>query len=536
LELLVDKYEIASLISDTAQLNVMRIGSKPITFELHADGGMPAYMLGDELRVKQVLNNLLSNAFKYTKEGSVKMSVEAEIDENGNDEVILVVTVDDTGPGMTDEQIKRLFDEYSRFNHETNRSTEGTGLGMSITNNLVNLMNGKILVESRPGKGSVFTVRLPQLRVGNELLGKEMAENLQRFRTHSRAQMRRVQISREPMPYGNVLIVDDVESNIFVAKGLLVPYELKTDSADSGFAAIEKIKSGSVYDIIFMDHMMPQMDGIEATKILRGMGYDHPIVALTANAVAGQANIFLGNGFDDFISKPIDIRQLNIVLNKLIRDKQPPEVIEAARQQAAETKKKEPNQTDRQTDDLTAVQPAINPKFVEIFVRDARKSLAVLDGIMEKGGPRGDDELRTYTIHVHGIKGVLATIGKMALSAVAMKLEELGRQGDVEAIISETPAFVSSLRDFVEELASEQESAEEVTEDDTEFLREKLLAIKTACEEYDEVITENALKELKNKTWTPPVKELLDMISRNLLHCNFDEIVEAVSGYLNQKQ
>ena len=135
------------------------------------------------------------------------------------------------------------------------------------------------------------------------------------------------------MPYGNVLIVDDVETNIYVTKGLLSPYGLKIDSALSGFEAIDKIKSGSIYDIIFMDHMMPKMDGIEATKILRELGYICPIVALTANALVGQAEMFLANGFDDFISKPIDVRQLNAVLNKLIRDKQPPEVLEAARRQ-----------------------------------------------------------------------------------------------------------------------------------------------------------------------------------------------------------
>ena len=342
LELEPAQYEIASLISDTAQLNMMRIGSKPIEFELQVDENTPTHMLGDELRVKQILNNLLSNAFKYTDAGMVTLSIAAEPGSDA-DSVVLLINISDTGQGMTEEQLGQLFEEYARFNTEANRTTEGAGLGMSITRNLVRMMNGGISVTSEPGKGSVFSVNLPQGKVGSAVLGRAIAENLRQFRTQSRTQMQRVQITREPMPYGSIMIVDDVEINIYVATGLLAPYGLNIDTVDSGFAAIEKIKSGMTYDIIFMDHMMPQMDGIEATKIIRDMGYEHPIVALTADAVIGQAEIFLANGFDDFISKPIDVRQMNAVLNKLVRDKQPPEVIEAARRQA-EAQKGQPSE------------------------------------------------------------------------------------------------------------------------------------------------------------------------------------------------
>jgi signal transduction histidine kinase/FixJ family two-component response regulator len=333
LELVIVNYKIAILISDTALLNMMRIGSKPIEFEIHVDENLPVLLSGDELRVKQIFNNLLSNAFKYTEKGAVFLSVSAETG-GADDEVILVFSVSDTGHGMTAEQVNKLFDEYSRFNQKTNRTTEGTGLGMSITRDLIRMMHGEIAVESEPDKGSTFTVRLPQGKVNADILGKAVAENLHKFRTSSRAQMKRVEITREPMPYGRVLIVDDVEMNILVAEGLISLYGINVESADSGPGAIEKIKNGSVYDIIFMDHMMPKMDGMEATRIIRSMGYERPIVALTANAVVGQADIFLKNGFDDFISKPLDIRLLNAVLNKLIRDKQPPEVIEAARRRA----------------------------------------------------------------------------------------------------------------------------------------------------------------------------------------------------------
>ncbi|MCL2853621.1 MAG: ATP-binding protein [Defluviitaleaceae bacterium] len=297
---------------------------------------MPAYMLGDEIRIKQILNNVLSNAFKYTDKGSVSMYVHTEIDDRNPDRAILVITVSDTGQGMDKEQVDKLFEVYSRFNLEANRLTEGTGLGMSITRNLINLMEGSISVESEPGKGSIFTIRLPQGIEDSKQIGRKTAENLSKLHTTGLTQMKRVQITREPMPYGKVLIVDDVDMNIYVAKGLMTPYELQIDSAESGFAAIEMIEKGNEYDIVFMDHMMPQMDGIETTKRLRDMGYTRPIVALTANAVVGQSNLFLNNGFDDFISKPIDIRNLNVVLNRMIRDKQPTEVLEAVRLQSPE--------------------------------------------------------------------------------------------------------------------------------------------------------------------------------------------------------
>jgi len=523
LELDDDKYEVASMISDTAQLNMMRIGSKSIDFILSIDESMPSTLRGDELRIKQILNNLLSNAIKYTAAGEVRLSVSSEEIKDDDEKVMLIIDVVDTGQGMTKDQISKLFDEYSRFNMETNRTTEGTGLGMSITQNLIRLMDGEILINSKPGKGSTFTVRIPQTRIGDQLLGEEMAENLCQFRTRSRAQMKRVQISREPMPYGNVLIVDDVETNIYVARGLLVPYELNIDAADSGFTAIDKIKSGKEYDIIFMDHMMPKMDGVEATKIIRDLGYERPIVALTANAVAGQADIFLANGFDDYISKPIDIRQLNNVLNKLIRDQQPQAVIDAVRNRV-KAKTDKASLKRRKTD--------IDAHFAEVFVRDALKSLAELETIVAKNDYSDESNLRSYIIHVHGMKSALANVGKMDLSAVALKLETAGREEKFEILANETDAFISSLKAFVDELAPKQEKkADADIVEDEAYLKESLLAIKAACEDYDESAADGALRELREGEWSEKTAALLGSIAEKLLHSDFDEIVTEIDEF-----
>jgi len=202
---------------------------------------------------------------------------------------------------------------------------------MGITKQLVELMNGEIIIESEPGKGTVFTVRLPQVYVGNGVLGKESAENLRKLHKSKTVQPKKApNIVREYMPYGRVLVVDDMEPNLYVARGLLAPYGLSVETATSGYSAIDLIKSGMTFDVIFMDHFMPEIDGFETTKTLRNMGYANPIVALTANALVGQAEMFLENGFNGFLSKPIDIRQLNITLNKLVRDKYPAQTIEAA--------------------------------------------------------------------------------------------------------------------------------------------------------------------------------------------------------------
>ena len=241
MELAEEKYEIASVINDTIVLNLMRIEDKPIEFEVHIDETMPAYMIGDELRLKQILNNILSNAFKYTNAGKVKMDVDAQPDKEDPNRNVLRITVSDTGQGMTKNQLETLFDAYTRFNLAENQYVEGTGLGMSITSNLIGLMDGKIDVESEPGVGTTFTLLLPQKPVGDDRVGKETADAIGKFRTNSRAQLKRAKITQEPMPYGKILIVDDVEMNIYVARGLMAQYLLQIDSADSGFAAIDII-------------------------------------------------------------------------------------------------------------------------------------------------------------------------------------------------------------------------------------------------------------------------------------------------------
>jgi len=511
LELSPAQYDMASLINDTIHLNIMRIGSKPIEFILNISESLPSQLFGDELRIKQIMNNLLSNAFKYTQSGTVTLEVSTiPYDEQGGDSAWLVISVKDTGQGMTQEQVERIYDEYSRFNTEANRMTEGTGLGMGITHNLVSMMNGKIEIDSVPGIGTVFIVHILQKTAGDGVISRELAENLKNFHYSTEMQLKKAQIKREYMPYGSVLVVDDVETNLFVAKGLLAPYGLKIEIAESGFIALDRIRGGAVYDIVFMDHMMPKMDGIETTRLLRESGYTRPVVALTANAVTGQSDVFRKNGFDDFISKPIDIRQLNAVLNKLVRDKQPPEVIEQAR-----------------TEKMDAVKPVskADNELLEIFARDAGKALPVLESTLLNIETAGDDDLRMYTTTVHAMKSALANTGEAKTSELAAVLEKAGKGGDRTTIRAETQNFIDALKLIVSTIEAKTER-DSVADEDSAFLTEQLKIIRDACSEYDDITAKAALDKLKKMTWSRETKKTLAQIDEYLLHSDFEKVQE----------
>jgi signal transduction histidine kinase/ActR/RegA family two-component response regulator len=316
-EIIPVEYSTAALISEAVRLNIVRIGDKPITFELEVEETLPKKFLGDELRIKQILNNILSNAIKYTRAGKVRLEVYRE------GEHTLVFRVSDTGIGIREEDIGRLFIEYSQLDARANRKIEGTGLGLAITRMLLDLMDGTVSVESEYGKGSVFTVRVPQQIIDPAPLGRERTEKLmaqEYFDAGEESPVVPVSMA------GNirVLVVDDVDINLDVARGLLEPYGLTVDTLLSGKEAVETVRRGAPrYDMILMDHMMPEMDGIEAVRIIRNeIDSDYarnvPIVALTANALAGNEEIFLGSGFTGYISKPIDIGLLDGMLKKWV--------------------------------------------------------------------------------------------------------------------------------------------------------------------------------------------------------------------------
>jgi signal transduction histidine kinase/CheY-like chemotaxis protein/HPt (histidine-containing phosphotransfer) domain-containing protein len=519
-ELVSAEYETASFISDTVNQNRVRLGSKPIEFMLDIDENLPSRLYGDELRLKQILNNLLSNAIKYTEKGYVKFSIGfLAADANAGKEVTLYFIVEDSGQGMKEEHLKRLFTEYQRFG--ANRETEGTGLGLNITRNLVEMMGGRIEVESEYGKGSKFTVTVRQEVAEYYPIGMELAGQLSNFKFIENAGASKPQMEYEPMPYGKVLVVDDLQTNLFVAEGLLSSYKLNIDTSLSGYDAIEKIKSGRVYDVIFMDHMMPQMDGIETTQKLRALGYSGVIVALTANALAGNDEMFKQNGFDGFIPKPINIRRLDEVLNKFIRNGNP---------QGARAAEGRPAQKHKPAVPARDNKAARDQKLVRIFRADAKKAIVTMQ---RTAGAEG--ELKLFATTVHAMKSALANIGEEEMSARAFLLERAALDGDTEFVSNNIKSFIDSIEALIKNM-KEPENFEadgndadgsNGVDEDTAFLKEQLAVIRSACAEYDDAAAYAALDRLKEKRWKALTAASLEEIRDALyLHSDFEAALE----------
>jgi signal transduction histidine kinase/CheY-like chemotaxis protein/ligand-binding sensor domain-containing protein len=312
------EYETAAMVSDVVNLNMVRLGSKPINFVLEINADFPRMLKGDELRVKQILNNLLSNAVKYTWEGEIRLKVKREESKEKSEETAICFTVCDTGIGIRAEDMGKLFQSYTRLDAGTNRKTEGTGLGLVIAKKLAEMMGGTITVESEYGKGSCFTARIIQGSTAEpEGIGEETAAALRNFQYAGLSHATTTTPGEYPQLDMHALVVDDIPANLDVAVKMLAVYGVQADTAASGREAVEKVQGKQQpYDVIFMDHMMPEMDGIATTQKLRDGGYNGMIVALTASAMRGMKEFYLEQGFDDYLSKPINFSALGEMLKK----------------------------------------------------------------------------------------------------------------------------------------------------------------------------------------------------------------------------
>jgi len=324
LELTPVQYDVASLLNDIITLNMIRIEDKPITFQLDIGEELLSTLYGDDLRVKQIVNNILSNAFKYTRKGIVTLGMSCT--RTDGEDVWVTFYVKDTGIGIRYEDISKLFTDYNQLDTRANRNVGGTGLGLSITKKLVELMDGEISVESEYGEGSIFRLRVKQRFVNDKTIGAETVNNLCGFNYTDNKKKVSEKFERPDLSYAKVLVVDDMQSNLDVAASMLRKYKIHVDCVLSGQAAIDKIKlEEPVYDAIFMDHMMPEIDGVETTAKIRALGTKYaqtvPIIALTANAIAGNEQMFLENGFQAFLPKPINIKSLDLAVKRWVRDK-----------------------------------------------------------------------------------------------------------------------------------------------------------------------------------------------------------------------
>ncbi len=329
-------YNFVSLLNDLVNMVQRKAEEKGLTFELDVDRNIPRILHGDEIRIKQVITNILSNAVKYTKEGSVIFSVSGSKCEDNEDCVILHVSVKDTGIGIKKEDLDKLFVAFERIEEKKNRNIEGTGLGMAIAQNFLNMMGSKIQVESEYGKGSVFSFELKQKVVKWEPLG-EFDTAFKRFL--SERKQYKVQFMA---PKARILVVDDTEVNLKVFVSLLSKTKMQIETADSGDACIALFKR-NFYDVIFLDHMMPDKDGIETIKEMKECrdtpNGETPVICLTANAVSGMREMYINAGFDDYLTKPIDTGRLEGMLLRYL----PPDLVEKVPDKSEEEKKSPEN-------------------------------------------------------------------------------------------------------------------------------------------------------------------------------------------------
>ncbi|MDR1611422.1 MAG: response regulator [Planctomycetota bacterium] len=515
-------YETASLLNDVLVIIRVRMAETPLELILDASPDIPGGMVGDAGRIRQILLNLLGNAVKYTKKGYVKFAVSGE--PVAEDTIRLAFTVEDSGSGIKDEDLLKLFGEFIRVDEKHNSGIEGTGLGLTIARSLCRAMGGDITAQSEYGKGSVFTATLVQTVADWKPMG-DIADV-----TATRPETQRVTFTA---PGAEVLVVDDFPSNLLVAEGLLMPYRLRVFTCLNGREAVELVRERS-FDLVLMDHMMPEMDGVEAVHVIRGMSDERcrtmPIIALTANAVSGMREMFLENGFNDFLSKPIDTARLDAALRKWLP--------EGKRRNAQEDGEKnslsaEPPETI--LPEIAGVDAAAGlariggskSRYLELlamFCRDAQAGSELL------GKTPDHASLRSFTTLVHALKSALANIGADDLSQRAALLEKAGREADLPAIRDKLPPFreeLTVLTARIGEVAAAR-SGDGETRVSPE-IAETLRRLRSALEAKDIDAMDAALARLQAPPPTGKTGEAISEIADLVLMMEFKKAAEGAN-------
>ena len=448
MELKPARYHILSVLHDAITVLSMRAQEKKLTFTARVDENIPAALFGDDVNISHIIMNFGSNAVKYTNDGSVTLVVTWEPEgEDG----ILVIHMEDTGVGIRKEDMPYIFRSYGRLDRGANRHIEGTGLGLTICQNLAELMDGQIGVDSRYGEGSDFWVRIPQKVLDptpcGPYQGKSREEN-DRFTNSFTA------------PEAAVLVVDDQPLNLKVCQGLLRPYEMEVYTARSGQEALKQMTQ--VWpDLVLMDHMMPDMDGVETTRRIREMGRKDPyfavvpIVALTANAMKGMREFFLENGFNDFVSKPVALDALDEALKTWIPEDK----------QKAPTKPVVLGDGGPLPEDLTdlyGVDVQQGMGFcgtAEIYRKTILMYREQIPGKLQRIEETfRDGQWEDYAIEVHSLKSASRWIGAMELGDRAEGLEHAAREGRLDQVRKDTPALLEAYQALSEVLAEVKEA------------------------------------------------------------------------------
>lgn len=510
MELIESNYEPYQMLSDIRMIIQNRIGSKPVELLFEIDKQLPNRLYGDGLRIRQVIINLMNNAVKFTDEGYVKLSIKTE--EKSEEELLLHVSVSDTGQGIKEEDMQRLFEAFEQVDIKKNQGKEGTGLGLAISSQLIGMMGGKLEVRSEYGVGSEFFFTILQKTVSTDLDEQEVVQSDDMNFT---------------APEARILIVDDNEMNRKVAVGLLKPFQMQIDVAENGKRALAMIEEKR-YDLIFMDHMMPVMDGIEATKQIREKKEEYyqkvPVVALTANAMTEAQKLFQEAGMNDFLAKPIDLRQFCMIIRKWL----PGELI---RQNGSGTEQEsEPSEIEKLSE-IEGIDVKEGIKYSgtkEMFISllgDFYKLIDTKAAKIEKC--IADGLIKDYTIEVHAMKNTTRMIGAKELSQQFWQLEQYGNAQNETAIREETPKVLEHFRSYkkiLKQYGTMQETQKR--EVSGEEIIMYLEGIQEAVEGFDLDAADGAMEKLEECKLPEKCIPLLESLRVSMADVAMEEIIE----------
>lgn len=533
IEIIPVKYNLLSLLNDLVNMVQKRANDKGLDITLDFDKNTPKWLWGDEVRIKQVILNILTNAVKYTEKGSVTFSVGFKRIERSPDQIWLCVSVKDTGIGIRPEDIDRLFLKFERVEEMRNRNVEGTGLGLPITKKLLELMGTSLQVESIYGEGSNFFFKLEQKVIDWEPLGDWES------RIHSMSLGHQKYHERFTAPKAAILVVDDNPMNLMVFKSLLKQTKVQIDTADGGYDGLSLAKDKK-YDVIFLDHMMPEMDGIETLQEMRaeagGRNITTPVICLTANAISGAREKYIEAGFSDYLTKPVDSGRLeDMLISYLPKDK-----VETVQEEGTNKK----SETEKLTDIPKILAPLQGQEWIDLHIGiqnsgDVDSYLPLLQIFYESLDERAVEiegyynagNIKDYTTKVHALKSSARLIGAMEFGEEAQVLENAGKAGDQVYIHEHHEAFMAKYRSFKEPLAEVfVEPEEDKPEADMGFLEGVYEDIRLAAAENDMDTLEDIFTDMEEYSMPEPEQERWERLKAAVEQQNLADIANILNN------
>lgn len=457
MEILTIRYQLFSVLNDCYNLTKIKLQNKPVSFIMQINEKLPSWLYGDEVRIRQIINNFLSNAVKYTKEGNI--TFELDFEEKTDEQILLVITVRDTGIGIKEEDLGKLFESFTRIEEKRNRNIEGTGLGLNLTKNLVNLMGGEVFAESTYGKGSCFTAKIPQKIADAKPMGDFGKRYQQYLSTSDDDKLSFL------APDAKILVVDDVTMNLKVVEGLLKATKIQIDTAVSGSECLECVKT-TPYQMIFLDHMMPEMDGLETLEHMKNLADNPnaqtPVIMLTANAIVGAKEEYIEAGFTDYLTKPIRETELLEMILKYLpeelvcenggqgieksQDAQDMEQPEAGGEGA------EPLQRLEQLEGLDVKTGLTYCMNEEDFYIEMLQEFLQADKASQLKHFLAEEDWDNYRTTVHALKSTSLTIGAVHLSGEAKALEMAAKEGNMDYIRSHHDGVMDEYKELTDHL------------------------------------------------------------------------------------